>query len=196
MNSDSEQIIDLNELDTYLYNEISFSGKEILDWCNKNKNSEDFDYKYASKEIYNGYLKDKLLNLNNYYYILYGDCFIRDDIYYIKRDTVMSPEYDGRLLKYKDIKKLMNNLNNNIKEIISLATKMRYDINIMYNKLDVMSRRLSKLNIHNTDISKIRESFNNSSNYKRYQIYNIIKNTVLDLDTILTVIKNIKDNNN
>ena len=99
MNSDSEQIIDLNELDTYLYNEISFSGKEILDWCNKNKNSEDFDYKYASKEIYNGYLKDKLLNLNNYYYILYGDCFIRDDIYYIKRDIVMSPKYDGRIIK-------------------------------------------------------------------------------------------------
>ena len=108
----------------------------------------------------------------------------------------MSPKYDGRLIKYKDIKKLMNNLNNNIKEIISLATKMRYAINIMYNKLDIMRRRLSKLNIHNTDIYKIRESFNNSSNYKRYQIYNIIKNTVLDLDTILTVIKNIKDNNN
>ena len=50
-------------------------------------------------------------------------------------------------------------------------------------------------NLHD-DISKIRESFNNSSNYKRYQIYSIIKNAVLDLDTILTVIKNIKDNNN
>ena len=195
MNSDSEQIIDLSKLDEYLYNEISFSGKEILDWCNENRNSNNFDYKYASNEIYDGYLKNKSLNLNNYYYILYSDCLIRDDIYYIRRDVIMSPKYDGKLIKYKDIKKLIDKLNNYIKEIVSTATKINYDISVMYTRLDIMCKRLSKLDIHNTDVTKIKESFNSSGNYKRYQIYNIVKNTMLDLDTIITVIKNIKDNN-
>ena len=191
--NDIEPVIDINELDTYLYNEISFSGKEILNWCKLNKDSDNFDYKYASNEIYNNYFKEKSLKLNAYYYILYADCLIRDDMYYIKRDLIMSPKYNGKSIKYRDLRKLTNSLNDYIAEIISLATIAKYDINIMYNRLDKMGKRLSKLGIYNTDQNVIKEAFQNSSNYRRYQIYTIIESAVLDLTTIISIIKNITD---
>ena len=71
----------------------------------------------------------------------------------------MSPKYNGKSIKYRDLRKLTNSLNDYIAEIISLATIVKYDINIMYNRLDKMGKRLSKLGIYNTDQNVIKEAF-------------------------------------
>lgn len=186
-------MIDLEKLDTYLYQGQSFKGIDILNWCKNNFNSNDFNYKYAANEIYDNYFNDDTsLNLKNFYYILYGDCLLRNDIYFIRRDLIMSPKNNKTIIRYKEMKKLLDKLYSIIKEIISISTYTQRDINDMYENLALMSSRLSRIGISNSDEKIILEAFSNSANYKRYQIYTIINSTIADLNTILHVLKTIK----
>ena len=181
--------LDINNLDELLFMGHSFKGKYILEWCKSNLNNEDFNISYAANEIYNTYLNnsERPLNLNNFYYIVYCNAFLRNRLYSISRDTILSPKYDStkQPVHIKNIEKGINSIIIHKKLIISNGDK--YDKPLLDKGMKLLYYRLNLLGIKN--IKDLTKSFNKFNAYKKYQVYSVIKDCASYLKMIYIALK-------
>ena len=182
--------LDIGNLDELLSNGHSFRGKYILEWCQSNFDNSDFNISYAAKEIYDTYLSnhsERPINLNNFYYVIYCNAFMRNRIYSISRDTVLSPKFDPDKapVKLKNMEKVINTVMSFKKLITNKGNK---DDKILLDKsIRLLYYRLNLFGIG--DIKKLRHIFNNQNDYKKYQLYTIVRDCAVDLKTIYYLIE-------
>ena len=184
--------IDLYDLDKYIFNGHSFRGDQILNWCKSNLENKDEHIKHAANEIYNNYFVycgNRSLNLHNYYYITYSNAFINGHFYSIIRDEIMSPRFDKDkpAVKIKEILKSLEKIESIEDTIKNKTSEYNNDIDTL---LTLMKKRLKLIGIHNR--TGIKHVYYAANDYKKYQIYNIIKNCLFDMRTIQYFTKTIK----
>lgn len=176
--------LDLYDLDKYIFDDYSFKGDQILEWCKSNLNSNDDHTRYAAQEIYNNYFirnKSRSLNLSNYYYISYSNGFINGHLYTVIRDEIMSPKYDDSIpeIKIKDIFMTLEKIDFIVNRIKKKSSMYNDSIKSIRNLMD---RRLKCIGIRNKN--NIKPVYYNTGSYRRYQIYFIINTCLQDIKLI------------
>lgn len=177
-------VLDLDNLEQYAIDGISFRGDQIKKWCTENLKNPDDNIKYAAKELYRNYFTDNIkraLKPNKYYYIIYGNAFVVGHLYSVIKDEILSPRQSQ--LRYpiemKTVLQLIDKINLEISKIKNKTHDYDEDIEKC---MSLMKSRLKRLGIRNK--KGVKHVFYPAGEYKKHQIYNVINNCYEDIKVI------------
>lgn len=181
---------DLNKLEYYYDNMISFKCADIIKWCETNLDNSDFNIQYAANDIYKNYFKnnDKKPSLRAFYYIIHNT--FSNNLYKLLRDPVLSPTgidtSKGKCSLYtQDLINATNIQFNKIDELNKKGLLIQSDKESIKNINDIFFRRIINVLGENFDIKK----YYKYTQYQKSQIYFIHKNRLEDLKTLIYMIK-------
>lgn len=182
---------DLNKLEYYYDNMISFKCADIIKWCETNLDNSDFNIQYAANDIYKNYFNinnDKKPSLRAFYYIIHNT--FSNNLYKLLRDPVLSPTgidtSKGKCSLYtQDLINATNIQFNKIDELNKKGLLIQSDKESIKNINDIFFRRIINVLGENFDIKK----YYKYTQYQKSQIYFIHKNRLEDLKTLIYMIK-------
>jgi hypothetical protein len=177
---------DIDRLDEYYEQGISFKCIDILKWVKSNLSSNEFNIKYAAEDLMSHYFIRSYRRPNNdcYYYIKYNHH--SKNLYLLERDYVMSPLEKGQGKNSNTVKEFNSEAINIQTKILKSVLCTEWDRKCIEYLNNVYNRREQYV------LGGVPLDFNKYyklSSKQKNQLYSISKNRLKSVQTLYFIFK-------